>query len=288
MNKKSEFCLICNKNRKTLYWHVDNDNGSMWCWCCSCQRGYSLREYTHKAGIDLAEFLSGDFDFEEAKSNEITKIDWPSNFVSLTDGRATKGLDYIKSRGLDLDGDMYYDFEHNGIVLPYYYESMFAGAQIRLIEPWEGKDGKLTKMLTVPGTRLGLLFFGYSQAPFFTKIKGVVVCEGAFNALALQQSLNKTYGGISKNPFRVVATSGCKVTDHQADKLLELKDAGYKIIMAYDSDEAGLEGLSKAVEKNIPTNYCLTGDSDKDWNDLLLEIGHSSLAKFFVSNIKSI
>ena len=36
---------------------------------------------------------------------------------------------------------------------------MFVGAQTRLLKPWVNKDGDVTKVLTLPGTRLGLVFY---------------------------------------------------------------------------------------------------------------------------------
>ena len=96
------------------------------------------------------------------------------------------------------------------------------------------------------------------------------------------------YGGVLKNPWKVVATSGCGTTRHQLDKLKELKNSGIKIVCAFDSDAPGLKGLGKIVKNEAATHYCLTGDSDKDWNDMLREKGHDELAKFFLKNIKAV
>ncbi len=173
MNTKK--CLICKRSNDTIYWHSDEDTGAIWCWCSGkCQRGYSLREYCHQAGIELNEFLKGDFEMTQAKPNEISRLDWQPQFLPLSDPRATKGVDYIRARGLDPKGDMYYDSEREGIVFPYYYESVYVGSQTRLIEPWT-REGDTVKMLTQPGTRLGLVFYNWNQSPFVTDIKG---CSG--------------------------------------------------------------------------------------------------------------
>ena len=286
MNTKK--CLICNRPNDTLHWHTDPDTGDIWVWCNGkCQRGYSLRSYCHTAGVDLQEFLSGDFDFQEATPNEVTRLDWPQHYVSLSDPRAIKGAEYIKSRGLELKGDMYFDLEKEAIVFPYYYSSVFVGAQTRLLTPWINKDGEETKILTMPGTRLGLVFYNWNQDPFVTNIKGIIVCEGAFNVLSIQQSLDKAYGGVLKNPFKVVATSGCGTTKHQMEKLRELKEAGKKIICAFDSDEPGLKGLSKLRKEDVITHYALVDDITKDWNDILVE-QKDNFAKHFLDCIKPI
>jgi hypothetical protein len=286
MNTKK--CLICKRPNDTIYWHSDEDTGAIWCWCSGrCQRGYSLREYCHQAGIDLTEFLKGDFDMTHAKPNEISRLDWQPQFLPLSDPRAARGVEYIKSRGLEPKGDMYFDTEREGIVFPYYYESIYVGSQTRLIEPWT-RDNDTVKVLTQPGTRLGLVFYNWNQSPFVTDIKGVIVCEGAFNAISLQQSLDKLYGGVLKNPWKAVATSGCGTTEHQIEKLLELKEAGVKIVCAFDSDDAGLKGLSKLNKAKAITHYAVTGDTDIDWNDVLKLNGHRDTATAFLKSIKPI
>ena len=287
MNTKK--CLICKRPNNTLHWHTDPDTNEIWCWCNGkCQRGYSLRSYCHTAGIDLSSFLQGDFQFQEATPNEVSRLDWPHNYISLSDPRASKGVEYIRSRGLEPKGDMYFDIESESIVFPYYFSSVFVGAQTRLLTPWINKEGELTKMLTMPGTRLGLVFYNWNQDPFVTNIKGIVVCEGAFNALSIQQSLDKAYGGVLRNPFKVVATSGCGTTKHQMDKLKELKDAGKKIIVAFDSDEPGLKGVRKLIENEVATHHALTGDTAMDWNDVLKNNGAIETANIFIKSITQV
>lgn len=284
-------CLICKGGKKNdcLYWHKDTETNDIWCWCSGkCQRGYSLQQYCHLAGISVSDFLQGDFEFQEAKPNEVQAMEWPYNFIPLSDPRAIKGVEYIKGRGLTLEGDLYYDIDNEGIVFPYYFGSHFCGAQVRFIEPRVKEDGDEWKITTLPGTRLGLLFGMWNQEKFLTDIKGVVVCEGYFNALSLQQAFNSCYGGIASNPWKFIAASGSGLTAHQAETLKDLKDKGYKIICASDSDEAGLKMVCKMKEKECVTHYSLTGDSEKDWNDILRELGHKELASIFLKNISKI
>jgi hypothetical protein len=282
-------CLVCNKGRKndTLYWHKD-DQGSIWCWCNKCDRGYSIHSYCAAAGISLSEFLKGDFSFQESRPNEVRKMDWPSWFVPLHDMRATKGVEYVKSRGLSLEGDMYYDIDAEGIIFPYYFGNHFVGAQTRFITPRVHEDGDVQKMDTLPGSRLGLVFYGWNQERFMGDVKGVIVTEGSFNALAISQALSKIYGGIARSPWRAIACSGSGATQHHTESLKELKEAGLKIVCAPDSDEAGLKMLAKFNEHNAATHYVLTMDAAKDWNDLLKDMGHEEFSKYFLKNIKKI
>lgn len=285
----SKRCGICRRPRDTVHWHADEKKQNIWCWCNGkCQRGYSLKDYVEQSGLNLEDFLNGDFQFLETKPNEVNRIEWPSSFIPLSDPRAAAGVNYIKSRGLEPKGDMYYDMAKEAIVFPYYYGNVFVGAQTRLLTPWVNEDGDVTKILTVTGTRLGLVFYNWNQEAFITKIKGVIVCEGAFNAIAIQQSLDKLYGSVLKNPWKVIASSGCGTTPHQIDKLRELKEADLKIVCAFDSDEAGLKGLAKMVREDVATHFMLTEDSDVDWNDLLKQNGHAEFAKIILSSIKSI
>lgn len=285
-------CLICKggKHNDCLHWHNDPESGAIWVYCVGkCKRGYSIYEYCAKAGLSLRDFLKNDFQFEEARPNEVRKMEWPAWFLPLYDPRAKEGADYIKSRELNPQaGDMFYDGDSKGIVLPYYFGSTFVGAQIRFMEPKLDEEGELRKIDTLPGTRLGLLFWGYNQNPLPENIKGIVVCEGAFNTMSLTQALNTIYGGAASNPWRCIATSGCNLTEHHSDVLKEMIQQGKKIVLGYDFDEAGLKGIRRAVDRECITHVACTGDTERDWNDLLKELGEAGLAKFFLKSIKPV
>lgn len=289
MSFSTKKCLICKRPNDTLYWHKDSETGDIWVYCKGvCQRGYSLRQYCHLGEISLPEFLKGDFEFKEATPNELQVMRWPSKFIPLSDPRAEKGVQYVQSRGLNLDGDMYYDVEREGIVFPYYFQDHFCGAQIRFLKTRINKDGDEQKIDTLPGTRLGMLFGMWNQGPFITDIKAVGVCEGYFNALSLQQAFNLKYGGVAKNPWKFICTSGCNVTRHHQEVLRELCSQNIKVIGAYDADDAGREGLAKANKVGAITHISTTLDDEMDWNDVLKKEGHESVAKRFLSNLQKV
>lgn len=280
-------CLICRRPNDTLHWHSSDDNGLPWVWCQgTCQRAYSIYEYTATAGITLGDFLKQKFELKEAMPNEVQRMEWPSSFVPLFDSRAKQGMEYIKSRGIDADDGLYYDTWRNGIVFPYYYESVFVGAQIRFIDPSQNDDNR--KIDTMPGTRSGLLFYNWNQSAFLPHIKGLIVVEGAFNAKAIEQALNKSYGGMMKNPWKCIATSGSGGSRHQIDTVREVKESGIKVVLAPDSDKAGMHMFDKFVEAGAVTHYAFTEDSKQDWNDISKNMSKEEFAKFFIERIKSV
>ncbi len=285
--KDNRWCLICRPKNRTLYWHKNAETNDIWCYCNKCDRAYSLHDYCYKAGIELADFLKGDFQIEEARPNEVQAMAWPASFIPLSDPRAQPAVDYLKNvRKMSLEGDMYYDMDRNGIVFPYYFGNHFVGAQIRLIVPKDLGDGEFQKMDTIPGTRLGLLFYGWNQSRFVGNVKGVIITEGAINALSLQQALNLRYGGIARNPWRAIACSGAGATDHQKDAIKELRDEGVKTIVAPDTDEAGVKMFQKFNDHKSVSHVAFTEDTEKDWNDMLKDLGHKDLADFFLGKVK--
>lgn len=286
-------CLICKggKKNRCLHWHTSPEDGSIWVWCTGiCQRGYSIWEYAHKSGISIADLYHNrhDMAMSEAVPNQVQKMEWPQWFVSMSDPRAEKGVEYVKSRGLTVDGDMYYDLDKEGIVFPYYFQNHFVGAQIRFIVPRTTTEGDEQKMDTLPGTRLGLVFYGWNQEAFVGDVKGVIVTEGAFNALSIAQAVSKIYGGFARCPWRAIACSGSGATQHQTEALKELKDRGVKVVIAPDYDEAGTKMLKKMMTAECATHYALTGMEGTDWNDALQQMGQDVFGKWFMSQIKKV
>jgi hypothetical protein len=291
----TEHCLICFKEtgkfrNKTLYWH-ESDSGKgcgIFTWCNRCERAYTIEEYCAQAGLSLAEFLKQDFNMVEAAKNEVQKIEWPRDFIPLYDTRAKKGVDYLATRNIEPDDNIFYDTRREGIVFPYYYQDVFCGAQVRLIKPWTYGDGIVQKVDTLPGTRLGLLFYNWSQDKLPPNIKGIIVTEGALDALTIQQAIASVYGGTLKSPYRVVACSGSGGARHHLETLKEMKDSGYKVIVAPDSNEAGMKMLKKFLTAKAATHCVLTEDPDRDWNDMRKSMSAVEFAQWFLQSIKKV
>ena len=68
--------------------------------------------------------------------------------------------------------------------------------------------------------------------------------------------------------------------------MISLKERGIKIILAPDSDQAGVKMLRKAMNANAITHYNMTMEDDIDWNDLLRSVGKKEFATHFLKSIK--
>lgn len=281
-------CLICKGGKKNdcLHWHEDPETHAQWVWCTGkCQRGYSIEEYAWLAGLELKELLSCNIKFNEATPNEVNKMEWPKSFVPLFHPDAYPGVEYLKNRGLQPTDNLFYDIQREGIVLPYHLENVFVGAQVRFLKPKIKEGEEPWKITTLPGTRLAYLFYNWNQAPLLSHIRYLVVTEGGFNALSLQQVLSTHYGGILKNPFKTVAISGSGLSDHKIEVLRDLINKGIKVIAAPDTDIAGEKLLKKFADNGAATHYAMVEEENVDWNDKLKEI-NQDLVSYFSKSIR--
>lgn len=97
----------------------------------------------------------------------------------------------------------------------------------------------------------------------------VFVCEGIFDAMALAAS-----------GHRSVAVLGCSINDTLASKLVAI---GAPLTLAFDQDEAGLNGMRQAQLKYPdiflgtakPISYKMSNDNDryKDWFECYMANG---------------
>lgn len=286
-NKLSKRCLSCRANHDTLYYHKDR-HGVPWIFCNKCNDSIDLLDYCALHGIEepTEEEISRVVQ-DDPNDRELQHMDWPRTFIPLWDKDAKEGIEYLKSRKIEPTNGIYYDVARNGIVFPYYYENTCVGAQVRFIEPRE-KDGKLWKITTVPGTKLGKLFYGWNQADLPQKVKYLVVTEGAFNAIALQQTFNRHYNGITNNPYRFIAASGSSIGDYRCEILRDEISNGKRVIIAADPDQAGIKMLEEAMRAYCVTHYSCPSKDEQDWNDILMQEGEDALLKEFINNLKRI
>lgn len=287
-------CYICkfdpntgrakgSQSNRTLHWHQDSESGDIWVWCNgSCARGYSLYDYCRYSGLDIAEIFNSKPEFQEAAPNVVNKMDWPKQFLSLSDKRSLPGKQYLETRNIRPTGDLFYDVLDNGIVFPYHFETVLCGAQVRFCAP---KD-ESHKITTVPGTRLSLLFYNFNQLTLPSHTKAIIVTEGAFDAISIQQSLESIYG-VGTCPYKVCAISGSNPSAHHIETLAYIKESGIKVIAAPDYDTAGFNMLEKML--GCSTHYAFTEDANIDWNKKHILIkSDEEMADFFISKVKKL
>jgi DNA primase len=286
----SKNCLICVDGRRpTLKWFVFKENTTrIFVHCIAhCKRTYSIEEYVATAGLTMTEFLQTygkNLNVDVIDSDELSKLDWPSFWLSIHDPLSKKGQEYLLSRGLTLQGGFAYDVSREAIVIPFYYGDQLVGAQLRFIVPRVYEDGYEQKIDTVPGSRLGKLFYGWNQKALNSGCKMLVVVEGAFDAAALQQNLSS-----GANPaIRFVAVSGSNLSDHQIEQISKVKLSGIKTVLAPDCDEAGIQMIKKYKDVGCFTHVSITGDSKLDWNSFLKQRGKAALRKAFLENIRDV
>lgn len=142
-------------------------------------------------------------------------------------------------------------FYKDRVIIPYVHENTIVYFQARAL-----KDGMKPKYLCA--TQGKHLIRGADVLyPFNLKKDYVVVCEGPIDARSLQlQGVNAT------------CTTGVCMSHIQADSL---RMFGGKIIMAYDNDQAGIDGIKKANnlrKKKMMKElfYCYPPEPHKDWN----------------------
>ena len=282
----SRRCLDCNSNHNTLYYHYDRYK-TAFKYCNKCGGSRDLDEYCAEHGIDVPteEQINRIITSDSSNDKELEVMSWPKHFIPLWQDQAKPGIEYLKSRGIEPSDGMYFDVEQNGIVFPYYHGSSCVGAQVRFIEP-QIKDGKPWKITTVKGTKLTKLFYGWNQGDLPHYVKNLVVTEGAFNAIALQQTFNHHFKSATKNPYRFVAASGSSLGKYRKEILSELKAEGIRVILAADSDEAGLAMFQDACEAECITHWSTVSKDGVDWNDVLIEGGEKELLAEFLKNLK--
>lgn len=138
------------------------------------------------------------------------------------------------------------------IIIPYYKEDTLIFFQAR------STGSEFPKYLTPPSD----VFIKSSSVlyPFDWEEEYVVVVEGPLDAISLQEmGINAT----------AIQGSYCSTV-----QLQQLKDFGGKIIMSFDDDEAGVEGMNKmdSLRKKLCMDPLYTLSTPKpfhDWNDVL-------------------
>tara|TARA_B100001057_G_scaffold468597_1_gene527948 strand:- start:446 stop:1441 length:996 start_codon:yes stop_codon:yes gene_type:complete len=171
-------------------------------------------------------------------------------------------LEYMSSRGLNLDDTDYYWSSSLGyrdrLIIPFYYEKRIVGWTARTVQP-----DKQPKYMSEqqPGFVYGLDEQGPNKV--FT-----IVCEGPMDALHVDG----------------VALLGSEIKDQQA---LLINKVGKEVIVVPDKDEAGAKLIDQAIELGWSVSLPDWADSVNDIGDAVAKYGRLYTLYSIVNNAES-
>lgn len=225
-NKDTEFIFQCPKcNRNKLY--VNTTNGVYHCFRCDykgrLKTKATLKDVKDRYNIDQLNKM-----IQENKDEQLTLI----YFVSCPLTEEQKQA--LKSRGITESDIKYYNIcgrktDHR-IQIPNFIRGCFTD----VICAWEYDKDKVTdynpKYLNSEGTEKSKTLFNYFNIEY--RVNQIILCEGIFNAITAGRN--------------AVASYGCNISDRQIRLLIEKEPKS--ILIAYDSDEPGVEGSLKVIK----------------------------------------
>lgn len=217
-------------------------------------------------GVDLRSILIPKKTEEPQEEAPEAGFEMPAQALSLRDGPDTKvrqmALNYLQSRGVDLETAQKYDLRYSGgmIYFPYYEYGIQVYWQARTVV------GKTFEFPSVDptGNGKGNYLFGFDDcepgAPMF-------VVESIFNCITLDAG----HGGAA-------ATGGASMSLKQAKKIRAINPS--KVILAPDNDwEAEKQGLKSIMGNaemirsvcDAEVFFAMPPKPFKDWNDMWRE-----------------
>lgn len=225
-NKINELIFVCSRcGKPKLY--VNTSNGIYHCFRCDLKgrlrSRVSLSDIRDKYNLDTLNTRNG-----RDTDKVLTLI--PIFKKPLTEEQ----IQALKHRGLS-DADIkFYNIcgraEDNRIQIPNYMKGIFTD----VICAWEYDKSKITnknpKYLNSEGTPKSKTLFNIYNLD--ENINQIILCEGIFNAMTA-----------GKN---AVASYGCSLSDRQLELILDKKPKS--ILIAYDSDEPGVDGSLKVIK----------------------------------------
>ena len=247
-------CIKC--GRPKLY--VNLLNGLYHCFRC----GFSGKL---KTKINLSDLKNVRDAIIDDSNNEMKLI--PLKTIQLTEEQKQK----LKDRGITDQDIKFYNIcgrksDHRIQIPNYVY-----GCLTDFICAWEWDKTLVTdknpKYLNISSIKKSNLVFNLHNIE--DNIDQIIICEGIFNAITA-----------GKN---AVATLGCDISDKQCDLILDKKPKC--ILIALDSDEPGVTGSLKFIEKLKQKQYLgkveyILLPNNVDVNDL----GHINFVEYCKNN----
>lgn len=223
-NKSNEFIFNCIKcGRPKLY--VNTSNGIYHCFRCDLKgrlKGrVSLSDVREKYNLNAL--------------NKINKDDKTLTLIPLIKAPLnSEQIQALKNRGLSDSDIKFYNIcgrqEDNRIQIPNFVKGIFTD----VICAWQYDKSKVNnknpKYLNSEGTPKSKTLFNVYNIE--QGVNQIILCEGIFNAITAGRN--------------AVASYGCSLSERQCELLLEKEPKS--ILIAYDSDEPGVDGSLKAIK----------------------------------------
>ena len=216
-------------------------------------------EYTSSSSrsfVDVSEVLEDRLIEDTVNFEPITRES------DTSDPLTQKALLFLYNRGLfpEQDGEFYVCRQGkyaNRLIIPYIEENReWVYFQARALAP-----GQVPKYLN-PGRSSGVMARNVILPFDMWGTSNVYVTEGPLDALTLR-----------RNGYNATCTNGSNPSRAQVEMIY---DDGATVIVAYDNDGAGREGIEKfdkiRKELRLPPFYIATPDNHKDWNDLHINV----------------
>ena len=231
-NKPNEFIFNCIKcGRPKLY--VNTFNGIYHCFRCD----FKGRLKGRVSLSDVKERYNLDALNKTNENNDKTLTLIPLIKVPLNEEQRQA----LKNRGLSDSDIKFYNIcgrqEDNRIQIPNFVKGIFTD----VICAWQYDKSKVNdknpKYLNSEGTPKSKTLFNIYNIE--QGVNQIILCEGIFNAITAGRN--------------AVASYGCSLSERQCELIIDKEPKS--ILIAYDSDEPGVEGSLKAIKTLKNANY---------------------------------
>ena len=228
----------------------------------------AYEEYTTSASksfVDVSEIL------EDRMAEEVKNFEPITKSSNTNDPLIQKALLFLYNRGLFPEEDNQFFVCREGkyatrLIIPYIESNEWVYFQARALNPFQ-----VPKYLN-PGRSSGVMARNVILPFDMWGTSNVYVTEGPLDALTLR-----------RNGYNATCTNGSNPSRAQVEMIYddprssELRSfMGATVIVAYDNDAAGREGIEKfdkiRKELRLPPFYIATPDNHKDWNDLHINV----------------
>lgn len=266
---KIETCPFCNEENKKKKdkFYINSLTGAIYCHISDCEanKGGGIEKIANKIGITDKIDVKDKNDLRKIVKQEIKEINVNYDSVDIL---GQKEISYFENRGISqetLKKARVLKSSKNGDLLFFLTAGQDTKNKAKIVGV---KTRSLNKDIKcVPGSQSFLLFWELIPK----KYKSIIITEGEIDALSLMES---GYENICSIPFGV---SNVDWIDNQREWLETKKE----VILWFDNDEAGRNGIEKAINRlKLIKGLKISVVNNKFWkdaNEVLVNEGINSI-----------